>query len=88
MATSEEHASKHKNTTQRTGCESFSDCRDVGFEQLLQTAQSGHRRQGVEAYDGSVKLIRQLRDPGFKIAVVTQSGHTMGHNPKRAGVEL
>jgi beta-phosphoglucomutase family hydrolase len=28
---------------------------------------------GVEAYEGSVKLIRQLRHQGFKIAVVTSS---------------
>jgi beta-phosphoglucomutase family hydrolase len=28
---------------------------------------------GVEAYEGSVKLIRQLRQQGFKIAVVTSS---------------
>jgi len=28
---------------------------------------------GVEAYEGSVKLIRQLRRQGFKIAVVTSS---------------
>jgi beta-phosphoglucomutase family hydrolase len=29
--------------------------------------------KGVEAYEGSVKLIRQLRQQGFKIAVVTSS---------------
>jgi beta-phosphoglucomutase family hydrolase len=29
--------------------------------------------KGVEVYQGSVKLIRQLRDQGFKIAVVTSS---------------
>ena len=29
--------------------------------------------KGVEPYEGSVKLIRQLRDHGFKIAVVTSS---------------
>ena len=29
--------------------------------------------QGVEPYQGSVSLIRQLRDQGFKIAVVTSS---------------
>jgi beta-phosphoglucomutase family hydrolase len=29
--------------------------------------------KGVEAYPGSVKLIRQLRDQGFKVAVVTSS---------------
>jgi beta-phosphoglucomutase family hydrolase len=29
--------------------------------------------KGVEAYTGSVRLIRQLRDQGFKIAVVTSS---------------
>lgn len=29
--------------------------------------------KGVEAYPGSVRLIRQLRDRGFKIAVVTSS---------------
>jgi len=29
--------------------------------------------KGVEPYEGSVKLIRQLRDQGFKIAVVTSS---------------
>jgi beta-phosphoglucomutase family hydrolase len=29
--------------------------------------------KGVEPYEGSVKLIRQLRDRGFKIAVVTSS---------------
>jgi HAD superfamily hydrolase (TIGR01509 family) len=29
--------------------------------------------EGVEAYPGSVRLIRQLRDQGLKIAVVTSS---------------
>jgi len=29
--------------------------------------------KGVEPYEGSVRLIRQLRDHGFKIAVVTSS---------------
>jgi len=29
--------------------------------------------KGVEPYEGSVKLIRQLRDQGFRIAVVTSS---------------
>jgi beta-phosphoglucomutase family hydrolase len=29
--------------------------------------------EGVEPYEGSVKLIRQLRETGFKIAVVTSS---------------
>ena len=29
--------------------------------------------KGVEAYEGSVKLIRQLRQQGFKIAIVTSS---------------
>ena len=35
--------------------------------------QQNHRRERVEPYGGSVKLIRQLRHQGFKIAVVTSS---------------
>jgi beta-phosphoglucomutase family hydrolase len=31
------------------------------------------KEKGVKVYEGSVKLIRQLRDQGFKIAVVTSS---------------
>ena len=31
------------------------------------------REKGVNAYEGSVRLIRQLRNQGFKIAVVTSS---------------
>src|SRR5262245_6764207 len=31
--------------------------------------------KGVKVYGGSVKLIRQLRDQGFRIAVVTSSQH-------------
>ena len=34
--------------------------------------------KGVEPYEGSVELIRQLRDRGFKIAVVTSSQELHG----------
>src|SRR5215813_3790398 len=43
MATSEEHTSKRKNTTQRTRCESFSDCRDVVLEPLLRAKRTPTR---------------------------------------------
>ena len=33
------------------------------------------RNQGVEPYEGSVKLLHQLRHEGFKTAVVTSSEH-------------
>jgi HAD superfamily hydrolase (TIGR01509 family) len=42
--------------------------KDVFFDQVLHS-------EGVEVYDGSVALIRHLRDQGFKLAVVSSSHH-------------
>lgn len=42
--------------------------KDVYFDQVLHS-------QGVEVYDGSVALVRYLRQQGFKTAVVSSSHH-------------
>ena len=42
--------------------------KDVFFDQVLHS-------EGVEVYEGSVALIRHLRDQGFKLAVVSSSHH-------------
>jgi beta-phosphoglucomutase family hydrolase len=42
--------------------------KDVFFDQVLHS-------EGVEAYEGSVALIRHLSDQGFKLAVVSSSHH-------------
>ncbi|HEY9798303.1 MAG TPA: HAD-IA family hydrolase [Leptolyngbyaceae cyanobacterium] len=42
--------------------------KDVFFDEVLHS-------EGVEVYEGSVALIRHLRDQGFKLAVVSSSHH-------------
>src|SRR5262249_8373989 len=67
MATSEELASKGKNTTQRTRCESFSDCRHAVLSRLLRYAgrlffESSSRFSFLFEHDLFRKPLHTFRD--------------------------